>query len=182
MEVFTKISYIALTLIAVALGALLLLVQTSIIPGYQALIVQSGSMEPAIDTGALVIVQARDRYAVDEVITFTTGDADGIPTTHRIVEDGLQAGALVYTTKGDANNDTDPEPIRPENVIGRVLLDIPFLGYLLDFARQPLGFFLLIGIPALLIFVEEAGKIVKEVKAGRRKPEEPVDADTTKDV
>ena len=175
METFTKISYYALIGVAVALGALLLLVQTSIIPGYEAKIVQSGSMEPAIATGALVIVKAEARYAVSDVITFTTRGTSDVPTTHRIIEDGLQAGELVYTTKGDANNDVDPEPVRPENIIGKVILAIPFLGYLLDFARQPLGFFLLIGIPALLIFAEEVGKIVKEVKQPKRKPDEPTD-------
>ncbi len=170
METLTKISYYALVAIAVALGVMLLLVQTSLIPGFEAKIVQSGSMEPAIATGALVIVKAEERYAVDEVITFLTRGSSDVPTTHRIVEDGLQAGKLVYYTKGDANGDTDPEPVVLENIIGKVILDIPYLGYLLDFARQPLGFFLLIGIPALLIAFEEITVIVKEVR--KKKPEE----------
>jgi len=171
METLTKISYYALIGVAVALGALLLLVQTSLIPGYEAKIVQSGSMEPAIATGALVIVKAEARYVVEDVITFTTRSDSDVPTTHRIVEDGLQAGELVYFTKGDANNDVDPEPVNPANVLGKVILDIPYLGYLLDFARQPLGFFLLIGIPALLIAFEEISVIVKEVRKKKR-PEE----------
>jgi len=168
MEKLTKIAYYALIGVAIALGALLLLVQTPVISGFEVKIVQSGSMEPAIATGALVLVQAQDRYEVEEVITFTTGGEGDIPTTHRIIEDRLQAGELVYVTKGDANNDADPEPVAPGDIIGRVILAIPFLGYLLDFARQPLGFFLLIGIPALLIFFEEVSNIVTEVKRTRQ--------------
>jgi len=166
---FSKILYYSLVTGAFALVLLLVLVQTSLIPGYQARIVQSGSMEPAISTGALVVMHEQDRYEVDDIITFTTSGSD-IPTTHRIMEDGLQQGELVYYTKGDANNDGDPEPVTLGQILGRVLFSIPYLGYLLDFARQPLGFALLIGIPALLIAVEEVGSIIKEFR--KRKPEE----------
>jgi signal peptidase len=171
MERLTKIFYFTLIGVAVALGALLLAVQTSIIPGYEAKIVQSGSMEPAIKTGALIIVKAEERYMVDDVVTFTTRGTSDIPTTHRIIEDGLRAGDLVYFTKGDANATADQELVLPANIIGKVILAIPFLGYLLDFARQPLGFFLLIGIPVILIMIEEVGTIVAEVRKSKKGPE-----------
>ena len=164
-----KIGYYTLASAAVLLGLLLLLVQTNLTPNFDVKIVQSGSMEPAISTGSLVLVQAQARYQTDEVITFTTRGTSDVPTTHRIVEDRLQAGDLVYYTKGDANPDVDPEPVRPENVIGKVIFTIPYLGYLLDFARQPLGFILLIGVPAGLIVFEEVSSIWGEV---RKKPVE----------
>jgi len=166
---FSKIIYYSLITAAFALVLLLVLVQTSFIPGYQARIVQSGSMEPAISTGALVLVREQPQYSVDDVITFTTDGAD-IPTTHRVMSDGLQQGELVYYTKGDANNDQDPEPVTLAQILGRVLFSIPYLGYLLDFARQPLGFVLLIGVPALMIFVEEASSIVREFRGRKKEP------------
>lgn len=164
---FTKILYYSLVTGAFALVLLLVLVQVSLIPGYEARIVQSGSMEPTIQTGALVVVRAQERYEVNDIITFTTSGSN-IPTTHRIIEDGLRQGELVYNTKGDANNDTDPEPVKLSQILGRVLFSIPYLGYVLDFARQPLGFILLIGIPALMIFVEEAGNIVAELRKKKK--------------
>lgn len=164
-----KIGYYALAFAVVMLGVLLLLVQTSLIPSADVKIVQSGSMEPAISTGSLVLVQVQERYQTDEVITFTTRGTSNVPTTHRIVRDALQAGELVYYTKGDANADVDPEPVRLENVIGKVVFSVPYLGYLLDFARQPLGFALLIGVPAALIVFEEVSSIWGEV---RKKPVE----------
>lgn len=163
----SKIIYYSLVTVAFALVLLLVMVQTSLIPGYQARIVQSGSMEPAISTGALVVVHQQAQYSVGDVITFTTSGSD-IPTTHRIMSDGLQQGELVYYTKGDANNNQDLEPVTLAQILGRVLISIPYLGYVLDFARQPLGFVLLIGVPALLIFIEEAGSIIREFK-GRKK-------------
>ena len=143
------------------------LVQTDFLPSVDVKIVQSGSMEPAIPTGSLVLVKAEERYQTDDVITFTTRGVSDVPTTHRVVRDALQAGDLVYYTKGDANNDIDPEPVRPENIIGKVVFSVPYLGYLLDFARQPLGFILLIGVPAGLILFEEVSTIIGEM---RRKP------------
>lgn len=169
---FSKILYYGLIIGAFALVLLLVLVQVSLIPGYQARIVQSGSMEPTIHTGALVAVHKAERYEVGDIITFTTSGSN-IPTTHRIVKDGIEQGEIVFTTKGDANNDNDPEPVTLKQILGRVMFSIPYLGYLLDFARQPLGFGLLIGVPALLIFVEEVGSIVGEVR--KRTPEEVAD-------
>lgn len=163
MDTLIKIGYYLLVALAISLGALLLIVQTSFIPGFEAKIVQSGSMEPAILTGSLVIVQELERYTIDDVITFQTRSSD-IPTTHRLIGDELQAGELRYVTKGDANEDADAASINPDRIIGKVILAIPYLGYLLDFARQPLGFVLLVGVPVGLIALEEISSIIGEIK------------------
>ena len=165
-QIFT-IGYYILAIGALAIGALLVLLQTSVIPGYEVLIVQSGSMEPAIWTGSVVVVRAQERYDVGDIITFGTGGTDQIPTTHRITADTLQAGQLAYLTKGDANDAPDPQPVPITAVRGRVVLSIPILGYLLDFARQPIGFALLIGVPALVIVFEEVSTIYGAL---RRRP------------
>lgn len=178
MGALLKIGYYSLALLALLLGVLLLLVQTSILPNFAVKIVQSGSMEPAISTGSLVVIKAEERYHTGEVITFTAERTSDIPTTHRIVRDTLEEGQLVYHTQGDANNAVDPQPVLPENVLGKVILSVPFLGYLLDFARQPLGFVLLIGVPAGLILFEEISNIVSEVRqkpASKREDEEEIE-------
>jgi signal peptidase len=168
MKGFLTVLYYVFVLAVGGLGALLLLVHLEVINGYELRIVQSGSMEPTISTGSLVLVQAQERYAVDDIVTFRTGERDGIPTTHRIVADGLRSGELVYTTKGDANEEADLEPVTQREIIGRVIVSAPYLGYLLDFARQPLGFMLLIVLPALLIVFEEATSLWQ---AWRGRPE-----------
>lgn len=169
-KLFT-IFYYLLALAALGLGALLVLMQTDIMPGYDVRIVQSGSMEPAIMTGSVVVIQDRERYEVDDVITFGGSDsATSLPTTHRVVETIVQDGELAYITKGDANTDRDQQPVREGDVRGTVLFSIPYLGYILDFARQPLGFALLIGIPAAFIVFEEASNIYGALRT--RRPEE----------
>ena len=168
MKALFTIFYYTLALGALALGALLVLMQTDYLPGYDVRIVQSGSMEPVISTGSVVVIRAEERYAVGDIITFTGSSRDGLPTTHRIIADTVQNGELAYTTKGDANETADIEPVRLSSILGTVLVSIPYLGYVLDFARQPLGFALLIGIPAALIFIEEGSNIYKALR-GRRK-------------
>lgn len=163
-------SYYIVVGAALVLGVLLVLLQTSLLPGYEVRIVQSGSMEPAITTGSLVLIQAAESYPVGEVITYQR-PGEAVPTTHRIVRDGLERGELVYYTQGDANESVDPQPVPRAAVLGRVAFAVPFLGFLLDFARQPLGFILLVGIPALFIVIEEGGVIWRELRKGRKEPE-----------
>ena len=170
MDKLFTIFYYTLALLALGFGTLLVLMQTDVLPGYDVRIVQSGSMEPAISTGSVVVIQERERYQVGDIITFGGNDARGsLPTTHRIIEDRLQDGELIFVTQGDANNAPDISPTRPSDIRGAVIFSIPYLGYLLDFARQPLGFALLIGIPALFIVFEEGSNIYRALRA---RPEE----------
>lgn len=172
MKIFFNTFYYLVACGALLLGLLLVLLQSSIVPGYEVRIVQSGSMEPTISTGSVVVIQKRDNYLEDQVVTFGEQTKNSIPTTHRIVSTEVQNGELVYLTKGDVNEEVDVDPVRKENIRGVVLFTIPALGFLLDFARQPAGFALLIGLPAALIIFEEVSKIVAAVRQERRKKEE----------
>lgn len=162
-----KILYWAFIALLVAFGGLLAASYVGV-GGLSIKIVQSGSMEPAIKTGAIVVVAPVDDYKVGDVITFNFSRTDQIPTTHRIIDEKVVSGQMRYITKGDANEESDPREVLERNVLGKVFLDVPYLGYLLDFARKPLGFGLLIGVPAAYIVLEEVLKIVHEVNAVRR--------------
>src|SRR3989344_9569387 len=169
MKSLFKIGYGIFVVAVVVLGLLLL---TSLIPipgNIEIKIVQSGSMEPAIKTGALVVIKPSDEYHVDDVIMFGEDTKTKVPTTHRIVADEVRSGVFYYTTKGDANEDPDPQQVAQTEVIGKVLFSIPYLGYVLDFAKKPLGFALLIGIPAAIVVFDESGNIWRETKRLRIK-------------
>jgi len=135
-------------------------------PEAEVKIVKSGSMEPTIMTGAAVVIVAEDSYQVGDVVTFRS-EGMNIPTTHRIIASEEVDGKTVFVTKGDANEEADTAPLLASSIIGKVLIDIPYIGFIFDFARQPLGFGLLIGIPALIIIVDEVEKIYREL---RRRP------------
>ena len=155
--------YLVITMIlsvAVLLAASLLP-----IPGnYQIKVVLSGSMEPAIHTGSVVVIKPIDNYKIDDIITFGKDTKKDIPTTHRIVEMRVLSGEMLYKTKGDANNAADSQEVKESEVVGKMLFSVPYAGYLIDFARQPTGFILLVIIPAFIIIGDEIRKVWVEVK------------------
>lgn len=160
MSVF-KIIYNAF-LVFIILIALLLVISIFPITGnYKVLVVKSGSMEPAIKTGSLVVSRPAETYAVGDIITFRYGETS---ITHRIQEKNLVNGGLNYVTKGDANKGSDRNEIMPNEIIGRVCLTVPYLGYTIDTAKKPWGFILIVILPALIIVYDEIKKIFQEVK------------------
>ncbi len=139
-------------------------------------IVESGSMEPSIMTGSLVVILPASSYGLNDVITFESKTAD-VPTTHRIVDTYEENGRTWFITKGDANEEADTNAVAPESVIGKVMFSAPYAGFILDFARQPIGFALLIVLPAIMIVLGEIEKIWFEVRRRRDAGPEAVEAE-----
>lgn len=160
MKVISNIFYALFVALLLAVAGLLLATMLPVPGNFEVKIVKSGSMEPAIPTGALVVVRPQSSYAVGDVITFGPDTKQKIPTTHRIIE--IRSEGIV--TKGDANEEADTQLVARGEVIGKVLLSVPYAGFVLDFARQPLGFLLLIGIPAGLVILQELVNIFLEVR------------------
>lgn len=154
---------------AVAIAALVLLLLGSLYSGqygYDIRIVESGSMEPAIPTGAVVLTRPQASYAVGDVVTYQRR-TDTSATTHRLVEATMVAGEPAFIAQGDANNVADVEPVRPAEIAGRVWYHIPYLGYILSFFRSPLGFLILVIVPAVLIVWEQVARIRRTLTAAR---------------
>jgi signal peptidase len=176
MRILGTIFYTLCTVLLIGVAGMFLV---SLVPNLSARagnveikIVKSGSMEPSIPVGALVLIKPGDAYGVGDVITFGKDTKTEIPTTHRIVSVDTGSGVPVYQTKGDANEESDPQTVLERDIIGRVLLNVPYAGYILDFARQPVGFALLIGLPAAIIILDELVTIMFEVRKmlRRRRP------------
>jgi signal peptidase len=150
---------------AILFIALLIIVSTFPITGNVKLLsVLSGSMEPTIHTGSVVVIKPESSYKVGDVITFGKNTKTDVPTTHRIAEMKIISGEAVYKTKGDANNGEDSTETPQKEIIGKVLFSIPYLGYIVDFVKKPVGLMLVIVIPAVIIVYDELRKIATEVK------------------
>jgi len=148
----------------IAIIALLLVVSSFPIAGnIKFLTVQSGSMEPTIKTGSVVMVRPESDYKIGDIITFGPISKIKSPITHRINDIKVVGGNPVYITKGDANNAPDQNEVQKKDVLGKVLFFIPYIGYAVDTAKKPIGFILIIAIPASLIIYEEIIKIWKEI-------------------
>ena len=96
--------------------------------GLATFVVTGGSMEPTIHKGSLVIDEpvTAEKLRLGDVITFDHYDQT---TTHRIVGVEGSATGSMFSTKGDANEVTDPEPLSFPGRVGLVKLAVPGLGY-----------------------------------------------------
>lgn len=171
MRYITKTFNVLLVVMLVAVAGAFLSTMLPIPGNIEIKIVKSGSMTPAIPTGSLIVVMPEEVYQVGEVVTFGADTKTQIPTTHRIVSIEGEGKNQIFTTKGDANEEADGKTTRFTEIIGKVVFHLPYAGYVLDFARQPWGFALLIGLPALFIILDELVNIFGEVRRIRRKPD-----------
>ena len=97
--------------------------------GFSIFEVQTGSMEPAIQTGDCVIVKMANEFNTNDIVTF---EQNGEFITHRIIE----AYKGTYVTKGDANNAKD-DPISREQIVGKVIKTLPKIGLLRNTLMNP---------------------------------------------
>lgn len=127
-------------------------------------VVLSGSMEPAISTGDAVLVERVDPATVEagDVVTFTDGGAT--PVTHRVVEVREGEFGRQFVTQGDANEDPDPGVVTEGELVGRVMLTLPFVGYVVGFGGTAAGFVALVVVPLGLLLLTELRGLVSAAR------------------
>ncbi len=139
-----------------AIGAGVALVAALMAPSLfhgRSLTIMSGSMEPALGTGDIVLEReiAPLEARVGDVITFRDPDGSGRLITHRVRSIRVQGDAVGFTTKGDAANGIQRWTIPVSGTVGEPRFRLPKLGYALSATRSPAGRLLLVALPALLL-------------------------------
>lgn len=99
--------------------------------GYRSYLVLSGSMEPAILPGDIVVARTVEESQVAEGDIVTFVDEDGVTVTHRIMEVITEDGKKYYRTRGDSNNADDIGLISIENIKGKYSFKISRDGLLM---------------------------------------------------
>lgn len=96
-------------------------------PAWNAWVVSSGSMGPALEVGDVVLtISPEHPLGPETVITY---EHDGRIITHRIVETMFDdAGRPTYVTKGDANSVPDTWEVGPHEVLGVGKVAVPHAG------------------------------------------------------
>jgi signal peptidase len=147
--VLKKIWNIVTTVVVCVVALLALLLVGARILGLQTYVVLSGSMEPDYPTGSLIYVREVDRFEVQpkDVITFMINETT--VATHRVV--AVDGENRTFTTKGDANRTADAAPVHFNNLVGKPVFSIPFLGYVAHFVQNPPGKYVAIGLCVLLL-------------------------------
>jgi signal peptidase I len=151
----------ALWAVAGAAGVLTLAIAVAVALGDRPLTDMSGSMEPAIHTGDVVVTQpiAPLEARPGDVVTFRDPDGSKRLITHRLRSMRVTGGTVQAVTKGDANNTVEHWTVPAGARIGRVVLRVPRVGHALALVRGPLGKLLLVVVPALLLGVLELVRI-----------------------
>ena len=88
----------------------------------------SNSMKPSVSRGDMVFIQKVDAATLKErdVILY---NLDDIQVFHRIVKIEFAQGVRQYITKGDNNRFEDPKPVLGEQIVGKHIGTIPFIGW-----------------------------------------------------
>lgn len=130
--------------------------------GYRFYTVLSESMKPALKMGSLIAVKPvkPDYLHAGDIIAFTDAFKPDQITSHRIVEI-KNNNNMSFVTKGDANSVNDENLVYSNNVIGKVVFHIPYVGMLLNFVKTKKGIILLIIIPGLAVGISEAYELYK---------------------
>jgi signal peptidase I len=121
---------------------------------YQTSVVLSGSMEPAIPTFSLLVLQpvSSEELQVGDVITVLRSEGtEQTLITHRIVAKEEGAEGTVFVTKGDANEAPDSWRVDASGAGWRATYVMPYAGVLVVFLQQPVLRMLLIGLPILAL-------------------------------
>lgn len=160
-QIFTVVKLI-ITIIVVTLAGLLMATVLPIKGNVKVLTVLSGSMEPAIKTGSVVMIRAADSYKANDVITFTPEGRKEL-VTHRISAVKAINGEKIFITKGDANGEPDMGSVKRSEIQGKVWFSIAYLGYIQNWLRTPVGFVAAVVLPAAILIYGELISIKAQV-------------------
>lgn len=117
-------------------------------------VVQSGSMQPTLEVGSVILTVPVPSARVGDVVTYRT--AQGAIVTHRVFDVLEKDGQVMYVTKGDANHVEDDVLVAPSMLIGKVNFAIPSVGLVFALVKTLPGYIVLVIIPGLYLFLRGA--------------------------
>lgn len=155
---------VVLTLIVFATALALRVLPST---GRTVMVVSGPSMEPAMGLGSAVVVErvAPTDLDVGDVVSMKVGPDQAV-FTHRIIRIVQRPDGVWIETRGDANPDPDPSITPASAVIGRVIVTVPRLGYLVAALSTPSGTGVVLGLAGVLLAL--AMLISPSVVAGGR--------------
>lgn len=138
--------------------------------GYTIFRISTGSMEPELMTGDVILDKVMDdetEIAVGDVITFEGGSQfDGKLVTHKVIKAPYtdENGNTMLQTHGIAN-ELDDTPISIDQVRAKMICKIPYIDTLYNLFLSPCGLLIMI-LLIILVFIDEIINIVK-ILSGR---------------
>lgn len=109
--------------------AVVVFVGVNIFSGADGYVVMTDSMAPTLNRGDIVFVKETNLESLSEgdIVTVEFPDGSG-HFTHKIVSIDYISGTV--RTKGDANENEDPQPSMIEQIVGEMWYSVPLFGYI----------------------------------------------------
>ena len=116
--------------------------------GWGIAFVKTGSMEPTIPVGSMVLIHEQNSYSCGDIVIYPH-ESGNFTVTHRIIymNDGL------VVTRGDANKTADPSFLE-EQIIGKIILWIPYVGYAFAALKNPIILISVLGFFVFLLYLD----------------------------
>jgi signal peptidase len=142
---------------------------------------QGASMEPNLHEGDLVIIQGTptEELVVEDVILYnkialntTSGQSEPLPVPilHRIIYKFKVGDRWYFQAQGDNNPTPDIYPIPADGVLGKAVLTVPKIGYVITLLTRIDVKIILIAIVALAYFVTPKLKLAYKKRREQKKP------------
>ena len=140
------ISIILITYILIFIAGLVLKIKI--------FIATSNSMQPTFKTGDVLLVKSQEHYFIGDNISFKVNQSTIV--THKIKQiikhdslndqenHSLVKQTTFFLTQGDANKSEDSQLVNQEEVIGKVFMIVPKIGYLIIFLQSKIFSILLL--------------------------------------
>jgi len=128
------------------------------------IVMASSSMRPSLEPGdAVLLVKVKpEEIRVGDIISYikVVPFASVQIVTHRVVEANDYGDFYSFKTKGDANPNPDSWDVAPKEIMGKAVIVIPKLGYILYHIRANLAAIALttLGLGFILIYKEKNNK------------------------
>lgn len=122
---------VGVLVLVLALGVLIIGVPAAV--GGVPLTILTGSMQPTLPPGTLVVVKPTpvEEIGVGDILTFQLESGKAALVTHRVIArvTDSASGELRFHTQGDANGSPDAAPVMPVQVRGTVWFAVPWIGW-----------------------------------------------------
>jgi signal peptidase I len=146
-------------IVSFLLGASLVFALVLVLPtatGYRSLTVLTGSMEPTLEPGSVVVDEVihPTEASVGDIVTFTDPANPDRQITHRLRSARVEGDTAYMVTRGDANDTPEKWDVPVDGEIGRVVYSVPKLGYVRALVGTRQGYIILtIGLMLLGVWV-----------------------------
>jgi len=142
-------------------ACIVLFTVASLLAGYRPFTVLTGSMEPTISPGDVVVVKKISPLdaSVGGIVTFSDPEGTGQLITHRVRSIRARGSKVDFQTEGDANNVAERWTVARDGQIGKVTGRIPLIGNALVYLTGGTARLLLVVLPLMLLALIEIWRI-----------------------